>query len=104
MSKDEREQILQELGSIKGQMKTGFDAVHDRLDKLNGSVAKHEKRLNTIDVDHAERRGREEAEEENKQKWSPLKTRVLYLLISLAVGGAATILVLLLKNAGILNL
>ena len=46
----ENEQTIKEIyrsvGRLEGKIETGFTAINDRLDKLNGSVKNHDDRIN----------------------------------------------------------
>ena len=54
---DKHEQIMHELGSLKGSTEQGFKGVHERLDKLNGSVARHEEELTQLKIVDAKNEG-----------------------------------------------
>ena len=53
---------MEDHGAAIARIEANTDAIVQRLDRLNGTVARHEKRLNEIDQAHAaeagERRGR----------------------------------------------
>lgn len=57
----ENQQIINELckevGELKGVVKTGFRNVNSRLDKMNGSADKREKRINKLESDNDQRKG-----------------------------------------------
>lgn len=47
------DQIMRSLGNLEGKV----DGINERLDKLNGSVARHEKSIQGLDILNAERKG-----------------------------------------------
>ncbi len=46
MNEQEYRQLITQIAELKSKVEYGFDSVHQRLDRLNGSVAKHEERKN----------------------------------------------------------
>lgn len=83
--RDMRDQIL-------GEMRTGFDRTHARLDVLNGRVAKneteivkHAERIRTLFARLVERRQRDRRDEEGETEKRPITRRD----VALVVGGGA---------------
>lgn len=42
-------EIKDEIGALKGEVKTGFAGVHARQDKTNGNVTENRTRINTLE-------------------------------------------------------
>lgn len=58
MNKDIDFDLGQQIAELRGLTQEGFRGVNARLDTLNSKVAKHEKRLNDMDVADATLLGR----------------------------------------------
>ena len=42
--------IQRALGDLEGAMREGFKGIHSRLDILNGSVEKHDEKINDLET------------------------------------------------------
>ena len=56
MSAQEYALIQEKLNGMTTLMNSQFEAVHERLDKINGKVAKHEEQINQALIERAENR------------------------------------------------
>lgn len=92
----DHDKIYQELGNVRGSLDVGFKGVHKRLDTLNGTVAKHEKRLQEAEKEIANNGRVVNKSTDFKEKWTD---RILNALFT----GALVVVVWLLFATGILN-
>jgi hypothetical protein len=46
-------EIAERLSGLETALRIGFDGVHQRLDRLNGSVSAHERKLGDLKIDNA---------------------------------------------------
>lgn len=56
MTAQEYALIQEKLNGMTTLMNSQFEAVHERLDKINGKVAKHEEQINQALIERAENR------------------------------------------------
>ena len=56
MTAQEYALIQEKLNGMTTLMNSQFEAVHERLDKINGKVAKHEEQINKALIERAENR------------------------------------------------
>jgi hypothetical protein len=66
------QQIFKILGELKedvGELKAETKGINSRLDRLNGSVARHEKDILEIKLDRAKESGEEKGEERVKKSF-----------------------------------
>ena len=56
MTAQEYALIQEKLNGMTTLMNSQFEAVHERLDKINGKVAKHEEQINQVLIERAENR------------------------------------------------
>lgn len=42
-------EIYEKLGKLEGTVKTGFNETNKRLDRMNGSLASHDRRINDLE-------------------------------------------------------
>ena len=56
MSAQEYALIQEKLNGMTTLMNSQFEAVHERLDKINGKVAKHEEQIQEVLIERAENR------------------------------------------------
>ena len=45
-----KDDIQRSLGRLEGTISTGFKAINERLDKLNGSIKTHEEKINLLEA------------------------------------------------------
>jgi len=45
-----KDDIQRSLGRLEGTINTGFNAINERLDKLNGSIKTHEEKINLLET------------------------------------------------------
>ncbi len=100
------------LGTMQGELKRGIEGVNHRLDTLNGSVGKHEQRLNGQDIMNAQTTMSQQQlvekigglEITNKEKDKNGKAWVDRVIWSIIIPGVSFIIILVLTKLGILNI
>ncbi len=71
-------------------MDAGFDGINRRLDKVNGRLDRNEDAIHRLELERAERKGRDEANFDNKPLLTTRDGRTIKMLwaIVAALGGA----------------
>lgn len=69
-----------------GRLEAGVSGINDRLDKLNGSVARHEKRLGDLETRDAVQEAKEATREKADKNWRETLVPIVKLLMVFALG------------------
>lgn len=96
--------ILKALGILEGKVDTGFININQRLDALNGKVAKHEGRLHGIDIAEAQRSVSMDAVIKSQGVTSSMKSKWLDRLLMFGLGILLQLLLIGLIRTGIVDI
>jgi hypothetical protein len=77
-----------EVSRSLGALEAGVKGINERLDKLNGSVARHEKRLGQLETTDAVQAAAEKSEKETNRTWRDALLPIAKVLLALAAGAA----------------
>lgn len=96
--------ILKALGVLEGKVDIGFTNTHQRLDVLNGKVATHEGRLNSMDVAEARRSVRMDSVIQTQGSQNSTKAKWTDRGLMFAIGIILQLLLITLIRVGVLDI